>query len=85
MEVVRAHTADVAFRHVAVTTHPTAEWTAQQLREAFPWDSAPRFLHRDRDGIYGNAVTVTIKAMGMEEVLSAPRSPWHHRYFRRAA
>lgn len=70
-------------RHVAVTTHPTAEWTAQQLREAFPWDSAPRFLHRDRDGIYGNAVTATIKAMGMEEVLSAPRSPWQSPYCER--
>lgn len=36
-------------RHVAVTAHPTAEWTSQQLREAFPWDTAPRFLHRDSD------------------------------------
>src|SRR5919197_1474577 len=35
--------------HVAVTDHPSAEWTAQQLREAFPWDQAPRYLIRDRD------------------------------------
>ncbi len=70
-------------RHVAVTAHPTAEWTAQQLREAFPWDSAPRFLHRDRDGIYGNVVTATIKAMGMEEVVSAPASPWQNPYCER--
>ena len=39
--------------HVNVTGHPTAEWTAQQIRNAFPWDTAPRFLLRDRDGIYG--------------------------------
>jgi transposase InsO family protein len=70
-------------RHVAVTAHPTAEWTAQQLREAFPCDSAPRFLHRDRDGIYGDAVTTTIEAMGIEEVLSAPRSPWQNPYCER--
>ena len=70
-------------RHVAVTTHPTAEWTSQQLREAFPFDTAPRFLHRDRDAIYGNAVAATIKAMGIEEVISAPRSPWQNPYCER--
>ncbi len=70
-------------RHVAVTSHPTAEWAAQQLREAFRWDTGPRFLHRDRDGIYGNAVTATIKAMGIEQVLSAPRSPWQNPYCER--
>ncbi|MDP3576383.1 MAG: hypothetical protein Q8S42_37485 [Archangium sp.] len=70
-------------RHVAVTAHPTAEWTSQQLREAFPWDTAPRFLHRDRDGIYGNAVTATLKAMGIEQVLSAPRSPWQNPFCER--
>lgn len=70
-------------RHVAVTTHPTAEWTAQQLREAFPWDSAPRFLHRDRDGIYGNTVSVTIKAMGINDAPSAPASPWQNPYCER--
>jgi hypothetical protein len=42
--------------HVNVTAHPTAAWTAQQLREAWPWDTAPRFLIRDRDGIYGSAL-----------------------------
>jgi putative transposase len=39
--------------HFAVTAHPTAEWTAQQMREAFPWDTAPRYLLRDRDQIFG--------------------------------
>ena len=70
-------------RHVAITAHPTAEWTSQQLREAFPYDSAPRFLHRDRDGIYGKAVIATIKAMGIEQVISAPRSPWQNPYCER--
>lgn len=41
--------------HFAVTRHPTAEWTAQQLVQAFPWDTAPRYLLRDRDGNYGKA------------------------------
>ncbi len=70
-------------RHVAVTAHPTAEWVSRQLREAFPYESAPRFLHRDRDGIYGNVVTGTLNAMGIEEVLSAPRSPWQNPYCER--
>ena len=70
-------------RHIAVTARPTAEWTSQQLREAFPFDTAPRFLHRDRDGIYGNVVSSTIKAMGIEEVLSAPRSPWQNPFCER--
>ena len=70
-------------RHVAVTAHPTAEWVSQQLREAFPWDSAPRFLHRDNDGIYGKRVIATIKSMGIDDVPSAPRSPWQNPYCER--
>src|SRR6516164_1051781 len=58
--------------HFAVTAHPTAEWTAQQLREAFPWDSAPRFLLRDRDRIFGSGFTQQVEEFGMEEVLGAP-------------
>ncbi len=50
--------------HFAVTTHPTAEWTAHQLREAFPWDSAPRYLLRDRDRIFGQDFVEQVKAMG---------------------
>jgi len=60
----------------AVTAHPTAEWTAQQLREAFPWDTAPRYLLRDRDRIFGKEFVDPLKAMGINQVLSAPRSPW---------
>jgi putative transposase len=62
--------------HFAVTAHPTAEWTAQQLQEAFPWDGAPRYLLRDRDRIFRKDVVDQIKAMGLNQVLSAPRSPW---------
>jgi hypothetical protein len=60
--------------HVNVTAHPTAAWTAQQLREAWPWDTAPRFVIRDRDGIYGSNLRRTAEQMGVEEVLTTPRS-----------
>ena len=66
--------------HFAVTAHPTAEWTAQQLREAFPWDKAPCYLLRDRDRIFGREFVEQVKAMGVKQVLSAPRSPWHRAY-----
>jgi len=69
--------------HFAVTAHPTAEWTAQQLREAFPWDTAPRYLLRDRDRIFGADFVEQVKAMGIEQVLSAPRSPWQRAYVER--
>ena len=62
--------------HFGVTAHPTAEWTAQQLRDAFPWDTAPRYLLRDRDRTFGDEFTKQVKDMGIQEVLSAPRSPW---------
>ncbi|MGH9631971.1 MAG: integrase core domain-containing protein [Bryobacteraceae bacterium] len=69
--------------HFAVTAHPTAEWTAHQLREAFPWDSAPRYLLRDRDRIFGHHFVEQLKAMGIKQVLSAPRSPWQRAYIER--
>ena len=62
--------------HFGVTQHPTAEWTAQQIVNAFPWDDAPRYLLRDRDGIYGAHFRERVQNMGIEEVLIAPRSPW---------
>ena len=70
--------------HFAVTAHPTAEWTAHQLREAFPWDTAPRYLLRDRDRIFGQDFVEQVKAMGIKQVLSAPRSPWQRAYVERA-
>ena len=62
--------------HFNVTAHPTAEWTGQQLREAFPFEKMPRYLLRDRDGIIGGDFTKEVRSLGIEEVLSAPRSPW---------
>ena len=68
--------------HVAVTDHPTAAWTAQQLREAFPWDGAPRYLVHDRDSAF-QAWATTAAVLGIEEVVTAPRSPWQNAYAKR--
>ena len=62
--------------HFNVTAHPTAEWTAQQLREAFPFERVPKYLLRDRDRIFGADFTEQVEDLSIEEVLSAPRSPW---------
>jgi len=69
--------------HFNVTAHPTAEWTAQQLREAFPFDQLPRYRLRDRDAIYGNDFREQVRDMGIHEVLSTPRSPWQRAYVER--
>ena len=69
--------------HFHVTEHPTAQWTAQQVVEAFPWDKAPRYLLRDRDRIYGAAFRQRVRHMGLEEVLITPRSPWQNPYVER--
>src|SRR5262245_2969340 len=69
--------------HFNVTAHPTAEWTAQQLREAFPFDQTPKYLLRDRDGIFGGEFCKQVTDLGIEEVLSAPRSPWQRAYVER--
>ena len=61
-----------------VTEHPTAQWTAQQMVEAFPWDPAPRYLLRDRDKVYGATFRRRMHSLGIQEVLSAPRSPWQN-------
>jgi hypothetical protein len=68
--------------HTAVTAHPTAAWTSQQLREAFPWNEAPRYLIRDRDYAFGD-LEATARAMGIHEVLTAPHSPWQNAYAER--
>ena len=60
--------------HFAVTANPTAEWTARQLLQAFPWDNAPQYLLRDHDCIYGEKFCETAQWMGIREVLTAPRS-----------
>ena len=69
--------------HFNITEHPTAQWTAQQIVEAFPWDEAPRYLLRDRDSIYGEAFQERVGHMGIEEVKIAPYSPWQSPYVER--
>src|SRR5215472_15869749 len=69
--------------HFNVTANPTAEWTAQQIAEAFPWDTAPRYLLHDRDSIYGATFRQRVRGMGMKEVRTAPRSPWQNPYAER--
>src|SRR3974377_462142 len=69
--------------HFNVTAHPTAEWTGQQLREAFPFAQLPRYLLRDRDAIFGDDFREHVLDMGICEVLSAPRSPWQRAYIER--
>jgi transposase InsO family protein len=69
--------------HFNVTEHPTQEWAAQQIVEAFPYDTAPGFLIRDNDGIYGEFFRERVKNMGIDEVRIAPRSPWQNPYAER--
>ncbi len=69
--------------HFNVTAHPTARWTGQQIVEAFPWGEAPRFMIRDRDGIYGVDFRERVKHMGIEEVVITYRSPWQSPYVER--
>jgi len=61
-----------------VTDGPSAQWTGQQLVNAFPYDSAPKYLIRDRDKIYGAAFVRRARALGIEQILTAPRSPWQN-------
>jgi putative transposase len=69
--------------HFNVTENPTAQWTAQQIVEAFPWHGAPKYLLRDRDAIYGSAFQRRVQSMGIGQVLSAPRSPWQNPFVER--
>jgi len=67
----------------SVTANPTAEWIARRLTDAFPWDEAPDYLIRDRDGAYGHAVTRRLAAMGIRDHPTAARSPWQNGYAER--
>ncbi len=69
--------------HFNVTPSPTAKWTAQQIIEAFPWDTAPKYLLRDRDGIYGAYFRQRLENMGIKEVITAPQSPWQNPFVER--
>src|SRR5438093_7606873 len=69
--------------HFNVTEHPTAAWTAQQILDAFPDDSAPSYLLRDRDSVYGHLFRQRVKRMGAGAVLTAPHSPWQNPFAER--
>ena len=69
--------------HFNVTEHPTTIWAAQQIIEAFPEDTARRFMARDRDGIYGESFRSRVEGMSIEEIRIAPRSPGQNGYVER--
>jgi transposase InsO family protein len=69
--------------HIAAAYHPTADWIARQIVEAFPWDSAPQYLLRDRDCAYGKVFRKRLLAMGIRDRPVAPRSPWQNGYVER--
>jgi putative transposase len=69
--------------HFEVTQNPTQAWLARQITEAFPWDTAPRYLLRDRDTSYGQGFRDRVRVMGIEEVITAPRSPWQNPFVER--
>jgi putative transposase len=69
--------------HFNITKHPTAQWTAQQVVEAFPWEEAPRYLLRDRDHVYGTHFRQRVRHLGIEEVLTALQRPWQNPYVER--
>jgi transposase InsO family protein len=69
--------------HFNVTANPSSQWTAQQIVEAFPFDTAPKYLLRDRDDIYGANFRNRVRGFGIEEVLTAPRCPWQNPYVER--
>ena len=68
-----------------VTEHPSAGWLSRQVTEAFPWDTAPLFLLRDRDASYGSLFSKRVEAMGITEIVTAPRSPWQNAYVERSS
>jgi len=69
--------------HFNITRHPTSAWLSRQVTEAFPWDTAPRFLLRDRDSSYGSVFSKRVEAMGISEVVTARRSPWQNAHVER--
>jgi transposase InsO family protein len=79
--IVRLDRRDIVW--INVTTNPTAEWIARQITEAFPWDDAPQYLIRDRDGVYGATVARRLRAMGIRDKPIAPGSPWQNGFAER--
>ncbi|MCA6111141.1 integrase core domain-containing protein [Bradyrhizobium cenepequi] len=79
--IVRLDRRDLVWVNVAA--HPTAEWVARQITEAFPWNEAPGYMIRDRDCIYGVVVTRRLRAMGIRDKPTAPASPWQNGFVER--
>jgi len=79
--IVRLDRRDLVW--INVTARPTAEWVARQITEAFPWNEGPRYMIRDRDCIYGAAVTRRLRAMGIRDKPIAPASPWQNGFVER--
>ena len=69
--------------HFNITDSPTAAWTAQQIINTFPYDTAPEYLLRDRDSIYGSVFVQRVAGMGIKQRLISPRSPWQSPYVER--
>jgi len=69
--------------HLGAAAHPTAPWAAQQMVEAFPWDTAARYLIRDRHQVYGEDFRRRVAGLGLSEAITAPRSPWENAYAER--
>jgi putative transposase len=69
--------------HFNVTDSPSAPWTGQQIVEAFPWDTAPKYLLRDRDGVFGEDFARRVESMGIKQALISARSPWQNLYVER--
>jgi transposase InsO family protein len=68
---------------LAATAHPSAEWISRQLMEAYGWEQGPRYLIRDRDSVYGEVFIRRLRAMGIRNRPTAPRSPWQNGYCER--
>src|SRR5438445_999321 len=68
---------------LGVTAHPTAEWIANQITEAFGWERVPHYLIRDRDRAYGNVFIRRLRSMGIRDRPTSPRSPWQNGYAER--
>ena len=79
--IVRLDRRDLVW--INVTTYPTADWIARQITEAFPWTEAPRYVIRDRDCVYGAAVTHRLRTMGIRDKPIAPGSPWQNGFAER--
>jgi transposase InsO family protein len=68
---------------LAATAHPSAEWISRQLMEAYGWEEGPCYLVRDRDSVYGEVFIRRLRAMGIRDRPTAPRSPWQNGYSER--